>query len=150
LSEFFVDTSALAKRYVIEIGSAWLKTWIEPTAKNTIYISGLALAEMTSVIMRRQREGYISEIDSLKLRNDFLIHVEKEYWVVDIDSSVLSKPRDLLINHPLRTLDAIQLASALQAVQLLDIQPTFVSADTRLLTAAAAEGLPTDNPTAHP
>jgi hypothetical protein len=34
-------------------------------------------------------------------------------------------------------------------VETLGIRPTFISADMRLLTAAAAEGLPTNNPTAH-
>jgi len=70
--------------------------------------------------------------------------------VIELDNRVLAMARRLLIRHPLRTLNAIHLAGALEAKRLLSIQPTFISADTRLLTAAAAEGLPTDDPNAHP
>jgi hypothetical protein len=56
--------------------------------------------------------------------------------------------------HPLRTYDAVQLASALEsttrlvAAGLLPLR--FVSADARLLVAAATEGLMTEEPQAHP
>jgi uncharacterized protein len=70
--------------------------------------------------------------------------------LIDLDETVLDRARDLLLKHPLRTLDAIQLACALEAAHLFNIQPNFISADTRLLTAASAEGLPTDDPNLHP
>ncbi|MDZ4766916.1 MAG: hypothetical protein SGI73_20445 [Chloroflexota bacterium] len=52
--------------------------------------------------------------------------------------------------YPLRTLDALQLASALVATNFLPDAPIFISADLKLLAAASAEGLPTDDPNAHP
>jgi predicted nucleic acid-binding protein len=60
----------------------------------------------------------------------------------------------LLERHPLRAYDAIQLASALIANDALltaGFAPLIVlAADDRLLDAAQAEGLMTDNPNAHP
>ena len=60
----------------------------------------------------------------------------------------------LLERHPLRAYDAIHLATALSAQRFLDAQGysplTFVSADDRLNRAAAAEGLPIDDPNQHP
>lgn len=94
--------------------------------------------------------GNISNPDRIRLENDFFAHVNKEYLAVDLDNGVLADARQLLLQHPLRTLDAIQLASALNFARAVAITPTFVSADVNLLTAAAAEGLPTDNPNAHP
>ena len=61
---------------------------------------------------------------------------------------------DLLTVHPLRTYDAVQLASALESnIRLVatGLSPLiFVSADIRLLVAAATEGLMTEAPNAYP
>lgn len=149
MSDYFVDTSALAKRYVAETGSTWVRSWIHPDAGHRVFISAIASVEVMSALMRREREGTLSREDRQKLENDFLYHVETEYLLIDPDKNVLNKARYLL-KHALRTLDAIQLASALETSLLFDIHPIFVSADTRLLNAAAAEGLPIDDPHAHP
>jgi hypothetical protein len=50
----------------------------------------------------------------------------------------------------LRTLDAIQLASAIQAMIVLNEQINFISADPNLLVVAAAAGFAIDNPNLHP
>ncbi|MEZ4672161.1 MAG: type II toxin-antitoxin system VapC family toxin [Anaerolineae bacterium] len=50
MTTYFVDTSALAKRYFSEAGSTWVQSWIEPAAGNTIVIAELALVEMRSVL----------------------------------------------------------------------------------------------------
>lgn len=47
----------------------------------------------------------------------------------------------------LRSLDALQLACALHIQNTQGISPIFVSAEARLLAAAAATRLMTDNPT---
>lgn len=150
MTTYFVDTSALGKRYIPEAGSAWVKGWIDPRASHVIVISALATVEMNSILMRREREGFISTADRISLDNDFLFHVQNEYLVVDLDDDVLYRARTLLVKHPLRTLDALHLSSAMQVNQLFGLLPTFITADTRLLAAAAAEGLTTDDPNAHP
>jgi predicted nucleic acid-binding protein len=53
----------------------------------------------------------------------------------------------------LRAYDSIQLATALEVyARLVSAGQTlnFIAADTRLLQAALAAGLPTDNPNNHP
>ena len=59
-----------------------------------------------------------------------------------------------LERYPLRAYDAVQLASALltrDTLQTIGLPPlTFLAADDRLLAVAQAEGLATDNPSAHP
>lgn len=150
MSEFFVDTSALAKRYIPEVGTSWVTKWIEPQANNIIVVSSITSVEMVSVLMRREREGSVSATDRTRLQNDFLFHVQKQYVVVAVSKEVLVEARRLLVSYPLRALDALQLASILYIKQSTDFQPTFISADTRLLDAAAAEGFTTDNPNKHP
>jgi predicted nucleic acid-binding protein len=150
LTAYFFDTSALAKRYLIETGSEWIKSFFIPTLSHVVIISELTPIEMFSLVARRQREGYISPPDSAALRNDFLIHFDKQYLVVNLESPIFLQARSLVTNHKLRTLDAIQLASAIHASKLLGENLIFLSGDKDLLTAATNEGFMIDNPNAHP
>lgn len=59
MSVFFADSSALVKRYVPEIGSAWVASWIEPVEGNVIIISELAFVEQVAVLARRRRRSSI-------------------------------------------------------------------------------------------
>jgi len=146
LSDFFVDTSALAKRYSPETGSAWVTSWVEPQAGNVIIISGITIVEMISVTARREHEGHISTTDRVRLQNDFLLHVENEYLVMELDKDLLGEARNVIVNYQLRTLDALQLASAISAEKTLGIKLTLISADQKLLPAATSAGFVTDNP----
>ncbi|MBN8593457.1 MAG: type II toxin-antitoxin system VapC family toxin [Anaerolineae bacterium] len=150
MSDLFVDTSALVKRYIPETGSSWVRSWISPGTSNNIIIASITVVEFTSVVMRREREGLIRVTERRDYLSDFLLHVQQEYIVIDINDSTLTDTRNLLIRQPLRSLDALQLACALRSKRAFASSVEFISADTRLLSAAAAEGLPTDNPNLHP
>jgi predicted nucleic acid-binding protein len=121
-----------------------------PSAGHIIVVSDLAPIEMFSTFARLQRSGILSTSDVATLQSSFLLHFEKEYLSIALDVPALVQARRIVGNHPLRTLDAIQLACALSAVALLSEPMTFVSGDNNLLAAAAAEGFATDNPYAHP
>jgi predicted nucleic acid-binding protein len=125
----------------MEDGSQWVLGWIEPEAENLTVISELALVEMFSLFARRIREGKLASSSAASLRADFLYHTTKEYLVVPVGAEVLSQARELVLNHPLRTLDAIQLASAFRAVELLQETMTFVSADNNLLARSEGRGI---------
>jgi predicted nucleic acid-binding protein len=150
LTTFFVDTSALGRRYITEIGSTWVRSWIEPIAGNIIVISDLTPVEMFSVLARRQREKSISATDVAVAQKNILLHVEKEYLSVGLDADVLVQARVLVSKYTLRTLDAIQLACAIKASVSLGESMVFVCADNNLLSASASEGFATDNPYLHP
>jgi hypothetical protein len=150
LSNYYVDTSALAKRYLAERGSAWVLSWVEPPAGNIIIISELTAVELFSVLARRYREGALSSTNVAALQADFLFHLQNEYLTVPLDQVVLIRARQLVGQYPLRSLDAIQLACALHALTILQDTIIFVSGDNNLLSAAAYEGFTTDNPYNHP
>ena len=57
---YFVDTSALVKRYVLEVGSDHIQAITNPTTGNFITISQLTWIEVLSAFSRRQREGSLS------------------------------------------------------------------------------------------
>jgi predicted nucleic acid-binding protein len=64
MSLLFLDTSAIIKLYLIEVGSNWLKSFI---AGNQISISELALYEGATVLRRRYLEGSITQPQALAL-----------------------------------------------------------------------------------
>src|SRR5262249_43000322 len=135
---------------VPETGTSWVLSWILPAARNVIVIAELAEVEFSSLLSRRQREGTMTSSNAAILQSIFLLHGEKEYLVVPVESDVLRRARQLVGKYPLRTFDAIQLACAVQAVQLLSSPMNFISSDTKLLAAATAEGFTTGDPNAHP
>jgi predicted nucleic acid-binding protein len=150
VSTYFADTSALIKQYVAEPGSVWVRGWADPKASNTIVISRLTTVEVVAGLARRQRENSISATDFTTLRGRFIFDVDRHYIVIGLRKHVLTTARNLAAQYPLRALDAIQLACALETRKTLGAAITLVAADQRLLTAARAEGFTTDDPNLHP
>lgn len=62
---YFLDSSALIKRYVTETGSAWLTNLIEPTSGNRLYVARITAGEVVSAIKRRERSGNLNATDAI-------------------------------------------------------------------------------------
>lgn len=154
MADYYADSSALVKRHVHETGTAWFRTLADPTAGNVIITARISMVEVYSALNRRRREANISAADYAQIVADFATICATEYQFVELTASVVERARLLLERYPLRAYDAVQLASALlthDTLQASGLPPlTFLAADDRLLTAAEAEGLATDNPNAHP
>lgn len=153
MTTYYLDSSALSKRYVEETGTTWLRGILAPTAGNAIITARITMVELHSALARRQREGSVSVQACLTAVQAFNLHCATEYRFVELDLHVVALARELLDRHPLRTYDAVQLASALRADRALRAArlPSllFLSADERLIAAAAGESLATDNPNLH-
>lgn len=151
MTSYFVDTSAVAKRYLAnERGASWVLSWITAAAGNIVVMTDLTAVEMFSLLARRVREGTLVGSLAVTLGKAFLVDVEHEYLSFPLEARVLSRARDLVNKYPLRALDSIQLAGALEAASELNEQLTFISADNSLLAAASSEGFQIDNPNAYP
>lgn len=149
----FLDSSALIKRYIVEAGTPWIRSHTTGHANRNILIAHITQAEIVSGAMRRKREGIINGRTARAIRLLVDRHASRDYNVVGLTAQILHRAEDLLDTYPLRAYDSIQLASALESnMRLVAVgMPVimFVSADIRLLTAAAAEGLITANPNEH-
>jgi predicted nucleic acid-binding protein len=154
VSYYFLDSSALIKRYILENGTRWVRSFTTSTIGNTIIVSPVTQVEVISGISRRKREGTITPRTAHAIRLLIDRHIQREYTVIELTSIISRRAEDLLEKHPLRAYDAIQLASALEGNDQLNrvrLTPLiFVSADTRLLSVAAAETLAVDDPNHHP
>jgi predicted nucleic acid-binding protein len=64
VASYFVDSSALVKRYVNETGSAWLSGLVASAAGNDIYIARITTVEVIAALTRRARGGTIGATDA--------------------------------------------------------------------------------------
>jgi predicted nucleic acid-binding protein len=154
VSIYFLDRSALVKRYVTETGSAWIRNLTDPGARNPLIITRITWVEVLSALARREREGSLAPDDVIQAIETYRYDMNTQYQVSEMDPALAKAAGDLVIRHPLRAYDAVQLASALRAqsdlARVTTPALTFLTADDRLLAIAQAEGLRTDNPNHHP
>lgn len=154
MAAYYADSSALVKRHVPEIGSAWFTSLADPSSGNVVITARISLAEIYSALNRRVREASITPTDYISIISDLNHLWSTDYEIVELTQPVVDETRLLCERHPLRAYDAVQLASALHAQRILPSLGlsalVFISADDRLLVAAQAEGLVTDNPNLHP
>jgi uncharacterized protein len=145
---WFVDSSALVKRYVREAGSVWL---VNEIVRHQVYISQLTPIEITAAFRRRFQQGEISEFLFHQSRHRFLTHLEQDqYAILEMRQNIVDEALRLLFHHSVRAYDAAQLATALIAINAaMRSRLMFVTADSQLERVARAEGLQTDNPLNH-
>ena len=146
----FIDTSALAKHYHAEVGSAEIdRLWNDPA--HGLFVSRLSALEIVSVFAGKVRAGAISVADFETLRRRFAADLTKTKRLLGTRLLVAhyQEAERLLRQHGtarrLRTLDALQLAVALDLHGKKAID-RVVSADKDLLAVAAVEGLAVFDP----
>ncbi|MEG4381683.1 type II toxin-antitoxin system VapC family toxin [Microcoleus sp. M2_C5] len=147
---YFLDSSALIKRYVVEIGSPWIKTLTDSQTGNSLLLVRITWVEVLSAFARRQREGGITAAEVAALIAKFRSEFNSRYRVIEVDLALVERAGELIVQYPLRAYDAVQLAAALRVQSVLtsipETQLIFVSADNRLLDIAQSAGLAMDNP----
>ena len=129
----FFDTSAFAKRYVSEVGTAAVLEWCDRATE--IGLSGIALPEIISAFCRLRREGKITDTQYRQLKSLLLTDIE-DAAVCDLTPAVLGEAVSCLESNVLRGMDAIHVGSAVALKA-----DVFVSADARQCAAAARAGL---------
>jgi predicted nucleic acid-binding protein len=133
----YFDASALVKRYVRETGGITVRRLL---ASGIAASSRLSEVEVSSGIIRRAREGAFT----IQRRDRMLAALQRDVpalALVEMTLEITADARTLLVRHPLRAGDAVQLASCLYLQQQLAQPVPFVAFDGRLVHAARAEGL---------
>jgi predicted nucleic acid-binding protein len=150
VAAYFLDSSALVKRYVIETGTAWVTGLLDPTARNRLYIARITGAEVTAALTRRERGGHLSAFDAAAAIAFFQHDYANRLRPVEITAALVDDAMIAARTHGLRGYDAVQLAAALYANSrrlARKLAPLiFITADTSLLAAGMAEGLSIDDP----
>ena len=128
MSLLFLDTSALLKLYLPEIGSSWLRSFI--TGHNLV-ISELALYESATVLRRRYLEGTLTLLQAstlhVRIQQDSLAYITIPIGTENQLERVINFAFKLPAPLRLRALDAIQLAAA-QVANELNSNPNSIGA----------------------
>ncbi|AFZ18778.1 type II toxin-antitoxin system VapC family toxin [Allocoleopsis franciscana] len=151
---YFLDSSALVKRYISETGSAWVLGLFDPTLDNEFFVAAITGVEIVAAITRRTRNGSISAADAKLVCNQLRNDLQTDYQVVEIIEGLINSGMALAETHGLRGYDAVQLAAgyAVNELCIANGLPSIilVSADDELNLAAVNEGLLVENPNDHP
>ena len=149
MAVYFLDTSAVVKRYIQETGTAWVQALTAPAAGHSLFLVRITLVETVAAVTRRQRGGQISTQDAATALADFHYDFGRQYVIVEVSAPLVGYAASLARSHALRGYDAVQLAAALE-IHSRAPSLTLLSADAELNAAATAEGLAVDDPNLHP
>jgi hypothetical protein len=154
VAAYFLDSSALVKRYAKEVGTSWVFSLVRPSAANQLYVARITAVELVSALTRRERTGRLTSSAVAKALNRFEREFANRYTTVEVTARLVGAAMKLARAHALRGYDAVQLSAAIEVQQAriaAGAKPlTLISADGPLNTAAVAEGLLVDNPNNHP
>ena len=127
----FVDTSSLIKRYVAEKGSSrFIKILMGLT---DVVIAPITIIEIYSGLFRRLKDKSLASSAFQIIENELGRNFQ-DYSVVVWNEDLVMDSIAMARKHALRTLDAIQLASARMAGSL-----QFITSDQELARVAKKE-----------
>jgi predicted nucleic acid-binding protein len=151
---YFVDSSALVKRYVQETGTAWVRGITRRNQFTVIYIAHITAVEVTCAVARRRKGRTLTPARASRILHRFRQHLAGRYTVIEVTPTVLDDAMRLGNRRSLRAYDSVQLAVGLEVNRIhraAGADPvTLVCADRDLNAAATAEGLTVDDPCTHP
>jgi predicted nucleic acid-binding protein len=134
----YVDTSALAKRYLSEEGSTDVERFVAGAER--VGTSIVARVEVVSAIGRARRQKLLDDQPAARLRALF-----EDHWPflvrLSLNESTVARADALAWELGLRAYDAVHLASALAWREAIAESPVFATFDKALGKAARAQGL---------
>lgn len=149
----YFDSSALVKRYLAEMGSAWVQARCNDPAR-TIATVDLSRVEVAAAFAAKLRGNFITQAEYQEARTKLAADSQKRYHLIPVTPQRVDEAIELTARHRLRGYDAVHLACALHLNRALledDLPPLIlIAADEDLLKAAQAEGLETENPNHYP
>lgn len=135
----FLDSSSVIKLYYPEADSESLEKYIDENV-DEIFLSELTILEFRSAMWRKVRTQEVTEKIALKSIHFFENDYADLSWI-QLNQKLIESAQELLMKYGskgLRTLDALQLASALT----LKFQDSvFLTADELLKALLIEEGL---------
>ncbi|MBI2353601.1 MAG: type II toxin-antitoxin system VapC family toxin [Deltaproteobacteria bacterium] len=140
---YYLDSSALVKRYAAESGSDRVMALVEGDQK--IAVSWLAVPETLSAVARRAKGGAISTADLASIRGQLNRDMQR-FMLVDVCGAPVYGIETLIARHALRGADSIHLSTALWLRKATKSTVVLVASDNELLAAARVERLKTLNP----
>ena len=128
-----VDSSAFAKRFIEEEGSAKIEEICFHAAE--LGLSVLCVPEIISALNRRRREGNLTSAQYRQAKQRLVKDV-RDADIIQLTPGVIATSIEILESAPLRGMDALHIACAIEWGA-----DFFVSSDKAQLNAAKKAGL---------
>lgn len=140
----YLDTSALLKLFIEEDGSAKVRALAGRTGAEVLLVSRLGYTEASVSLARMVHLGRLPAADLPHQQGSLDDYWDQSIQEVALTEELLEDARQLAQRFPLRTYDAIHLASAREAKRMLrgtfDGEVKFLAFDSALLKAAQSLG----------
>jgi predicted nucleic acid-binding protein len=132
----YAESSAVLAWVFREAPAAAVKELLEDA--EIVFASSLTVVECHRALVRSQAIGHLSEFEAGQ-RRGFLESALDAWALLDLEPAILGRARRRFPGEPLRTLDALHLASALAAkVGIPDL--ALLSLDSRVRASGEALG----------
>lgn len=90
MTDYYLDSSALVKRYADELGSIWIRQITDPQAQHTILLAEITLAEVAAALVAKQRSpDGITQEQRDRILSRFLQDCEEHFLLLPVDRSVI-------------------------------------------------------------
>src|SRR5262245_52784279 len=111
----FLDASALAKRYVIELGSPSVNHLFSRVPASQLAVLAAGLAEVAFVLVRRRNSGLLSVAAYSQAMTDYSGEIVTAALVrkVPVDDSLARSAFALIESHSINSTDSIVLRASL-------------------------------------
>ena len=145
---YYLDTSAIVKRYLEEQGTEVMDRLLDDTGPhNSFYTSWLSILELTSAILRLANGGRLTRDAADTVLARFRQVIGETILLWPVDDSILRAALAVVERHQLHSGDAVHLATAATIFRLApDAETILVSSDRELLEAAMGSGMGVLNP----
>ncbi|GBC97383.1 hypothetical protein HRbin16_03206 [bacterium HR16] len=140
----WVDSSALIKWFVPEVGSEIVSRLLETTPEYLLKGSTLVqYAETYAVLLRRRNAGDIDAryFDDAVLALESRVLSDESFLLLSVDDTCYLEGLSLVRKHNLNCVDAACLFCVMRFMHEYSVRGVFVASDRRLLRAASEEGL---------
>lgn len=151
MTDYFLDSSAVVKKYVDEPGSDVVRRLLA-SRDNRLHVAHITLVEVVAALHRRTHRRDIDARTGRTLMDGFRAELPRLAHVITVSPERVEAAAALAATHLLRGHDAVLLAVAAHVNALARAEGcgpvTLVSADAELNVAAEAENLRVLDPTA--
>jgi hypothetical protein len=91
VTAYFVDSSALVKRYVLETGTPWIRRPTRHNPSTVMHIAHITAVEVTCAVARRRKGKTITTARASLLLRRFRQHLAGRYVVIEVTPALLAK-----------------------------------------------------------
>jgi predicted nucleic acid-binding protein len=147
---FYLDASALIKRYSSEPGSSLVNELFQYVPPGELTCATIGVLEIVSILVRKRNDGRLPEALFFQAMANFRSEVidSVDFSITSIDDSQMLSSLPLIVKHNLNATDAILLRSAMDIERSMGEEDRLVlwTSDQRLARAADSESLSVFDP----